>query len=118
MEDNKVLQEIENAILEENKTEVKADLQTTYDDNVLPSYLEKNTVTLPLSEYIALYENSKELNNLVWLILYNSELDYNNEFLDIKPCSGKNIANEVRRIAPEKYFDTFEALLKATCTEQ
>lgn len=118
MEDNKILQEIENAILEENKVEVKSDLKATNDDNGLPAYLEQNTVTLPLSEYIALYENSKELNNLVWLILYNLELGYNNECLDIKPCSGKNIANEVRRIAPEKYFETYEALLKAICTEQ
>ena len=54
MEDNKVLQEIEDAILEENKAEVKADLEPIQEDNDLPAYLERNTVTLPLSEYLAL----------------------------------------------------------------
>lgn len=117
MEDNKVLQEIEDAILEENKAEVKADLEPIQEDNDLPAYLERNTVTLPLSEYLALYEQGKELSKLVWLFLLGSELDYDKAFLQVDRYSCKAIANEILRISPSQYLERYEELLKNGDTE-
>lgn len=109
MEDTKVLEEIEDAILEENKEEVKADLK---ENNGYPAYLDENKVVLPLSEYLALYEANNELDKLVYLFLKASELNYDKDGLQIDRYSCKHIANEVKRLAPVQYVERFNKLLE------
>lgn len=78
MTDQKVLNEIEKAILEEQEKELleaqKAEKAVENDDTSLPKYLTDNTVKLPLSDFLILYQQAQLLDRLL-----NGELDTNKE---------------------------------------
>ena len=110
MEDNKVLREIEKAILEEQeaelKTEHKAEEVAEY-----PKYLESNRVTLPLADFMALYESAKALGKLVGLLLDASELGYQNEALRVDTFESSKVMDYVKELEPLHYVERYEALL-------
>lgn len=114
MEDYKVLEEIEDAILEENKEEVKADL-TQPNNEVYPAYLDTNIISLPLSNYLALYDANKELNthlnNLVELIIKNTDLNYNKDGLLIDRYGSEAITKYVKTVATLQYVERYEELV-------
>lgn len=109
-----ILEEIEEEILKEQEEELKKDTQdvaTNY-----PAYLEDNKVTMPLGEYMALYETAKEagrhLDALVELIIKSTELDYNKEHLQIDRYTSQKITDYVKQIAPLHYVERYEALIE------
>ena len=114
MEDIKVLEEIEDAILEENKEEVEADL-TQPNNEGYPAYLNTNIISLPLSDYLALYDANKELNthlnNLVELIINNTELNYDKDGLLVDRYGSETITKYVKTVSPLQYVERYEELV-------
>jgi hypothetical protein len=79
MTDQKVLSEIEKAILEEQESELleaqKAEKKALENDTpALPQYLTDNMVKLPLSDFLILYQQAQLLDRLL-----NGELDTDKE---------------------------------------
>lgn len=106
--DAKVLEDIENAIFEENKKEVKAELE---ENNTYPEYLEKNKVTLTLSDYLTLYENTKQLNELVEIFIKESELNYDEDALRVNRYASTVLPEKIKKLAPDRYNDRYKELL-------
>lgn len=111
MEDNKVLSEIEKAILEEQEATIKAE-NTTKEVAEYPNYLKNNMVTLPLADFIMLYESTRALDKLVGLLLANSELGYRDEGLKINTFESHKVMDYVKELEPLRYVELYEALLE------
>lgn len=109
-----ILEEIEEEILKEQEEQLEGstqDVATGY-----PAYLEDNKVTMPLGEYIALYETAKEagrhLDALVELIIKSTELDYDKEHLQIDRYTSQKITDYIKQIAPLHYVERYETLIE------
>lgn len=111
MEDIKVLEDIEKAIIEEQEAELKAE-QKTEEATEYPAYLESNKVTLPLGDFIALYDSAKALGKLVDLLLDSSELGYRNESLRVDTYESTRVMDFVKELEPLHYVERYEALLE------
>lgn len=114
MVDDKILEEIENTILEENKEEVKADL-TVQKNEGYPTYLDTNIIEIPLADFLALYEANKELSthlsNLVELIIKNTELNYDKDGMLVHRYGSETITQYVKTVAPLQYVERYEELI-------
>lgn len=109
--DNKVLEEIEQAILEEQEAELKMSKPLVAEVADYPAYLTSNKVTLSLSEYIGLYESTKALNKLIDLCIEGMDLTYNNKALRVYHNSEK-IADYIKELEPLRYVEKYESLLE------
>lgn len=114
-----VLEEIEDAILEEQEAELKAaeqfkqEVKTTED---YPAYLKNNIVTMPLIDYLSLYESNKELSThltaLVDLIINSTELTIDKAELRIEYFNCSELMKYVKEIDPLAYVERYETLLE------
>ena len=109
--DNKVLEEIEKVIIEEQEATLKAE-QKAEEVAEYPKYLESNRVTLPLADFMALYESATALGKLVGLLLDASELGYKNEALRVDTFESLKVMDYVKELEPLHYVERYEALLE------
>jgi hypothetical protein len=116
MTDQKVLSEIEKAILEEQESELlearKAEKKALENDaQALPQYLTDNTVKLPLSDFLILHQQAQLLDKLVTLFLNNADLDYTRKTLRFNNYAPNDICKEIKTYFPSEYIERFNELL-------
>lgn len=104
-----LLEEIEKAILEEQEAKAKAEAEPKAE---YPAYLDSNKVTLPLSEYMGLYESSKALNKLIDLVINCTELHYSDKSLVVSGYESEEIVNYIKDIEPLRYAQRYNTLLQ------
>lgn len=113
MEDNKVLKEIEDAILEEQAEELKAGAKEVKEVVNYPTYLSTNTVTMPLAEYLGYYDSANKLEELLDAIMSATELHYNKECLRLDGYECDKVLEIVKELRPLEYVERYETLLEA-----
>lgn len=113
MEDNKVLKEIEDAILEEQAEELKAGAKEVKEVVNYPTYLNTNTVTMPLAEYLGYYDMANKLEELLDAIMSATELHYNKERLRLDGYECEKVLEIVKELRPLEYVERYETLLEA-----
>ena len=113
MEDTKVLEEIESAILEEQAEELKAGAKEVKEVVNYPTYLSTNTVTMPLAEYLGYYDRANKLVELLDAIMNATELHYNKEKLKLNGYEGERVMEIVKELRPLEYVERYETLLEA-----
>ena len=113
MEDNKVLKEIEDAILEEQAEELKAGANEVKEVVKYPTYLATNTVTMPLAEYLGYYDSVNKLEALLDAIMSATELHYNKECLRLDGYECDKVLEIVKELRPLEYVERYETLLEA-----
>lgn len=113
MEDNKVLKEIEDAILEEQAEELKAGANEVKEVVKYPTYLATNTVTMPLAEYLGYYDSTNKLAELLDAIMSATELHYNKECLRLDGYECDKVLEIVKELRPLEYVERYETLLEA-----
>lgn len=106
-----VLEEIENTILEEQEEELK-NKQKVEELADYPTYLEKNMISIPLCDFLALYDSNKILNNLVDTLFKYTELNYYKNALKIDGYNSKEISNLLASLAPKRYAERLNELLE------
>jgi hypothetical protein len=113
MTDQKVLDEIEKAILEENEKELAKEKEKAVVNYVpaLPKYLTDNTVSIPLNDFLSLYQQAQLLDRLVTLFLNNAELDYTRKTLRFDNYAPNDICKEIKTYFPSEYIERFNELL-------
>lgn len=118
MTDQKVLNEIEKAILEENEKELEtetvemAEKADTNNAPALPKYLTDNTVLIPLNDFLSLYQQAQILDRLVTLLLENSELNCDKDALSlVRYAPSGAICSEIKTYFPREYAERFYKLL-------
>lgn len=113
MEDTKVLEEIENAILEEQAEELKAGAKEVKEVVICPPYLSANTVTMPLAEYLGYYDIANKLERLLDAIMNATELHYDKEHLKLNGYECERVLEIVKELRPLEYVERYETLLEA-----
>lgn len=98
---------IEKALAEEQVEPTEAIKQM----NNNTTYLDKNLVTMSLSEYLKLHEAEKHLNKLVDSLLDVADLNYNKDKLKAD-YNTEHVYTLIKEIAPLKYVEKYEHLLE------
>lgn len=110
--DNKVLEEIEQAILEEQEAELKKSKPDVAEVAYYPTYLDNNSVTMPLSSFIGLYDSAKALAKLIELVINATSLSYEKDKLSVDGYKCDNLMYLVKELEPLKYVERYEELLE------
>lgn len=106
-----VLEEIEKTILEEQEEELKNE-QKVEEPADYPTYLDKNMISIPLGDFLALYDSNKILNNLVDVLFKSTELNYHKNALKIDGYNSEEIINLLASLAPGRCAERFNELLE------
>lgn len=110
--DNKVLEEIEQAILEEQEAELKKSKPDVAEVADYPTYLDNNSVTMPLSSFIGLYDSAKALTKLIELVINTTKITYDKDKLMVDGYESNKLMDFVKELEPLKYVERYEELLE------